>query len=139
MEKAGIFIFLNSGIGQLITGAALAIVGKYVWGRWISQKSRITLRECELHRQVCANSRNLNLSKLLGIQEIKMNAGDQEFTSILGQLAKIKAILEAVLEINLQFCKANPSVDCDGLMKVLTAKGLDLDAETYNRYVARQA
>jgi len=127
--------FIHSQLGQLLTGGLIAIFGKYAWDRWFSQKSRMTVRECELHRQVCSNYRNLNLTKLLGLQEIKLHNGDQEFVSLGLQLTKIKAILEAVLEINLQFCKANPSVDCDGLLKVLASKGLDIDTETYRHYL----
>lgn len=85
--------------------AILTLICKWVWDRWLSTSSRITMEHCKLIRENCQHDL---LAKIRSHNE-RLNDGDDTFKST-------RHIQRAVLLTLLQMCK-HMEVDCDELSK----------------------
>lgn len=113
----------------LLLGGVIGLAGKFIWDRWLSKRSRLTLDDCTRIRTACIAGRNENLERVLGVRDVRLKDGEDEFECIGTQLRKIRNILEAVLEIQLKICETNPDIDCKDLIKTLAKKGLEFNED----------
>lgn len=95
--------------GLLIAFATivLTLFARWIWDRWLSEASRVTLKSCEMARKLCQQQL---LDKICSQGE-RLDDGDLTFKST-------RHYQRAVILTLLQLCN-KMGVDCDSITKVM--------------------
>ena len=90
-------------IATITISMIATLIGKYVWDRYLSKSSRITVEE---HKRDFI------------ILEKRLNAGSETFK-------KINTCMSAMCMVQLELCE-KLQVDCKDIRKIIVDSGLDL-------------
>ncbi len=100
-------VWISHPLFIVLATVVLTLIGKYVWNRWLSETSRVTLKMCELAREACQQKL---LDKICSQGE-RLDDGDTLFKST-------RQYQRAVILTLLQVCN-KLGVDCDHITKVM--------------------
>lgn len=118
---------------QLFLGAVLAFVGKFVWDRWLSKGSRVTSDKCTDNQKICREEvlkefqkHKFDVGKIWNNQA-RLNIRRTGNMAILnGKIHRTNILLEALIGIQLEFCKVNPALNFEKLMRLLVKQGVQI-------------
>lgn len=96
----------------VLATVVLTLMGKYAWNRWLSESSRISLKDCLKNQALCQKEL---LAKICNQGE-RLDDGDDMFRST-------RQYQRAVILTLLQVCN-KLGVDCDHITKVMVEQDI---------------
>ena len=104
---------------KMIGAAVLALFGKYVWDRWLSQNARVTKEVCHLSQEACKNSIMADIK----VHTDRLSWGNEEFAEMKNKILEVSMILSVVSFAIFELCRAN-NISCDEIVRLLSKKGI---------------
>jgi len=90
-------------ITTIVVSIITTLIGKYIWDRYLSKSSRVTVQD---------HKRDFD------VLETRLNAGSETFK-------KINTCMSAMCMVQLELCE-KLKVDCKDIRKIIVDSGLDL-------------
>jgi len=87
----------------IVVSIITTLIGKYIWDRYLSKSSRVTVQD---------HKRDFD------VLETRLNAGSETFK-------KINTCMSAMCMVQLELCE-KLKVDCKDIRKIIVDSGLDL-------------
>lgn len=94
---------MNNELLLAIVGASLALIGRWIWDRWLAKRSRITADICELR---------------MASVERRLEEGARTFE-------RLTSCLTAACFIMIDLCQKS-GIDCDDIRKRMIDSGINL-------------
>jgi hypothetical protein len=88
------------------------LVGKYLWDRFLSTNSRVTVPMCDLIRKNCKDQ----IMSMVNDHDAQLDCGEHSFKDMSSAIMVIMITL-------LKICEKQ-SIDCEDIHKVMIKKGL---------------
>lgn len=110
----------------------LTLVGKKVWEVWLSKSSRVTPEGCKFLQEQCRAGMlgefqkfKFEAKNLATIQETKFLVGDDNFKNLGIRLDRTNSLLKALLQVQMEFCRKTPGIDCEDITGILIEQGIE--------------
>ena len=118
---------------QLFIGAAIAMGFKFIWDRWLSKSARVTADKCADVRAACKEGmlsefykHKTEVNKVWDVQAKVNTSRTASLVQINSKINRTNILLEALIGIQLEFCKVNPDLNCDNLTALLIKQGVEI-------------
>jgi len=94
---------MKQNIILIVCGAGVGLIGRYIWDRFLSQSSRVTVSQCK--------------NQMTQVQD-RLQEGTDSFK-------RINSCLAASCLVMLRLCEKS-GIDCQDIRKIMVESGLDL-------------
>jgi hypothetical protein len=106
-----------------IVGGIIGLVGKYIWDRYLSEQSRVTVVTCALRQEKCRQELLSQLKEQVIAREAESKKREEDEKCNEDAFTTLDQCITVIMMTQMKICE-KLQIDCGEITKVMVKKGI---------------